>query len=80
MEPSYDLLPATSVYQALAELRKKGTPIAIIRSMAVSEDFLRGAAIPKLKPALLRELFDSKEEMSRQPYVLAGKLLHVPIE
>lgn len=68
------------MYQALAELRKKGTPIAIVNPMGVSDDVLQGATIPKLTPAILRELFDSKEEMSCQPYVLAGKLLDVPIE
>ena len=74
IQPSYDLLPETKVYKTLLDLRAKKIPIALVHPMGFKHE--AGTAVTR---AQIRMMFDSDTIMSCQPYVVAGKLLEVPV-
>lgn len=75
MRPSYDLLPSTPEFKFLMKAWKdERRAIGLVHPMARSGD-----AEEPVTRKWLRELFDSEEDMSCQPYVVVGRLLGVPI-
>lgn len=74
IRPSYEYLPSTTVYQFLHELKEKKVPIGLVHPMGY-----KGVAEVPLTEELIRDLFDSAQIMSCQPYVVVGLLLGVPI-
>ena len=74
IQPSYDLLPDTKVFKTLLELREKKIPIALVHPMGFKHE-----AVTAITKAQVRMMYDSDTIMSCQPYVVAGKLLEVPV-
>ena len=74
IKPSYDLLPSTKVFQFLKGAYKDGHVLGLVHPMAISDHPEK-----PITKKLLRDIFDSPAEMCCQPFVVAGKLLGVPI-
>lgn len=71
---AYDMLPNIEVYKHLKKLYDEGIPLGLVHPMVKSEK----PEIP-ISKEYIRELYDSKTEMSCMPFVVAGFLLNVPI-
>lgn len=73
--PSYELLNSKNdAYNFLEDLKSKNINIALVHPMGHKHD--------KIKPItteIIRNFYDSDDIMCCQPYVIAGKLLDVPI-
>lgn len=74
IKPAYELIPKTSVYHYLTELRKKGCPIALVHPKAKEYGY-----IDPITKEELEMLFDS-DIMCCMPYVVAALLLGVKID
>jgi len=75
IKPSYELLPQTREYQFLELVWKTHhRPLGLVHPKAMSE-----TAETPITRALIRELYDSPDIMCCQPYVIAGRLLNVPV-
>jgi hypothetical protein len=72
--PSYELLPDIKAFQYLKQVREElGYPLGLVHPKAKSDN-----AEEPITEELLRQMYDG-DEMVCQPYVVAGKLLNVPI-
>lgn len=75
IEPSYELLPSTSVFQFLKTLwSQHNIPLGLVHPKAT-----KGIAETPITVEDIRYLYDTENEMCCQPYVVAGCLLGVPI-
>jgi len=74
IQPAYELLKGNRVYEYLDMLRKMNWTLGLVHPMAYGDH----PEYP-VTPKDIRELFDSRDEMSCLPHVLCGKLLGVPI-
>lgn len=75
IRPSYDLLPHTDVYKFLHTVWSNyNIPLGLVHPKARSE-----YGETPITPELIRNMYDSPDIMCCQPYVVAGKLMNVPI-
>ena len=74
IKPAYELLPETEEYQFLEEVREKGRHLGLVHPKGIEELPVRA-----LTEEYIRELYDDPHDMSCMPYVIAGKLLDVPV-
>lgn len=76
IRPSYELLPSTKEYKFLEKmLTVEKIPLGLVHPKAIT-----GHAELPVTAELIRRIYDSKDEMCCQPFVVAGKLLNVPID
>jgi len=75
IQPSYDLLPQTEVFQFLQRLRELKRPLGLVHPM-VGGKYGKNEAITR---EWLVELFDSPTVMACQPFVVAARLLGVEV-
>ena len=75
IQPSYDLLPHNRVYQLLHKVMHEfHQPLGLVHPKACCNE-----AQKPMTQEYLRQLFDDPDDMCCQPYVVAGKLLDVPV-
>lgn len=76
IKPSYRLMPSIEAYKFIHDIWKyKKIPIGLVHPMAIT-----GRSEKPIDREYLTELFNSRTEMCCQPFVIAGKLLGVPID
>ena len=75
IRPSYELLPTTDVYKFLHTVWSEyNIPLGLVHPKAKS-DFAENP----ITPEFIRNMYDSPDIMCCQPYVVAGKLMNIPI-
>ncbi|CAH6419195.1 Hypothetical protein HVR_LOCUS393 [uncultured virus] len=75
IQPSYELLPQTTVFQFLQTIwRDNNIPLGLVHPKGMSD-----IGEYPITREFIRNMYDSSEIMCCQPYVVAGKLLDVPI-
>lgn len=75
IRPSYELLPNTEVYKFLHAIwAEYNIPLGLVHPKGLS-DF----GEHPITYEFIRNMYDSPDIMCCQPYVVAGKLLNVPI-
>lgn len=74
IRPAYWLMRKTSVFAFLKELRKRKIPIALVHPKGVSDQGEFPVNVDQI-----RDLYDDPFSMSCMPWVVAGRLLKVPV-